>query len=76
MATRFLEFFAIALRHAVPLFGLSPVRVVDGVKHQVLVVPTERGVLHADVEPGNVDPTNVMLARKLHQTVALNRNVV
>ena len=43
--------------------------VVDRVQHQVLVVPTECGVLHADVHPRDVDTRDVLDTWELKQGV-------
>ena len=50
--------------------------VVDRVQHQVLVVPAERRVLHAHVQPRDVNAADVVDARELHQRVKLLRQVV
>ena len=39
-------------------------------------MPTESRILHSDVQPRNVDPTDVVLAGELHQRVELARKVV
>lgn len=65
----FLEFLAVSLWHTVPLLWRAPVRIVDREEHEVLVVPAERGVTHANVEPRDVDARNVMSPRELHQRV-------
>lgn len=43
--------------------------VVDREKHQVLVVPTESSILHANVEPRHVYAAYVLFSGKLHETV-------
>jgi hypothetical protein len=45
------------------------VAVVDREKHQVLVVPTESSILHANVEPRHVYAAYVLFSGKLHETV-------
>ena len=72
----FLELLSVTVRDAVPLLGLSPVGVVNGGEHEVLVVPAEGRVLHTNVEPGNVDPRDVVRPGELHQRVAGVREVV
>jgi hypothetical protein len=50
--------------------------VVDGVEHQVFVVPAEGRVAHSDVKPRNINPADVVGAWELHQGVSLFRQVV
>ena len=49
------------------MLGLAPVRVINRVEHEVFVMPTEGGVAHADIEPGDVDAGDVMAPGELHQ---------
>ena len=49
------ELLAVALRHTVPLLGRAPVRIVDRVEHQVLIVPTKRRIAHTYVQPWDID---------------------
>lgn len=72
----FFELFPVLVGNTVPHLRLTPMAVVDRVKHKVFVVPTESRILHSDVQPRNVDPTDVVLAGELHQRVELARKVV
>ena len=50
-----LEFLSVAIRDAVPLLWLSIVTIINRGEHEVFVMPAECRILHADVEPGDVD---------------------
>jgi hypothetical protein len=71
----FLELFSLVLRDTVPELGLPPMVVVDGVEHQIFIVPAEGGVFHADVEPGDVDPRDVLYSGELKQRLGLAADV-
>lgn len=53
--------------YGVPELGLTIMAVVDGVKHEVLEMPTERRVLHSDVHPRHIYTRNLLHVRELQQ---------
>lgn len=70
------ELFSVALRHTVPLFGLTPVRVIYREEHQVLIVPAEGRVAHPNVEPWYIYAGDVVAPWELHQWIEGLREVI
>lgn len=58
------------------MLGRAPMRIVDRIEHQILIMPAEGGEAHADIQPGQVDAVDVVLAWELHVAVALAGDVV
>lgn len=63
------------LRHPVPEFRLPPMVVVDGIEHQVFIVPTEGRVLHAYIEPWDINARDISDPWELKQRIRLGAQV-
>lgn len=53
----------------IPELWLAPVVVVNRIEHQILVVPTECAIFHANIKPRYVDTRNVFGSLKLHERI-------
>ena len=51
----FLKFLSISARDRIPYFGAARMHIIDGRKHDVLVVPAKRAPQHSKIEPGFSD---------------------
>lgn len=46
-----IKFLPVLRRYGIPDLGASAVHVIDGVEHDILVMPAERGVHHPKIHP-------------------------
>lgn len=70
------ELFSVCLGYCIPHLSLSVVCIVHGREHQVLIVPAEGRVAHANIQPRNVYATDVLAPRELHEGVAPRWDVI
>jgi hypothetical protein len=51
----FLKLFSVFFRHTIPQLCFTPMIVIDRIKHQVLIMPTECRELHPYIQPRHID---------------------